>query len=157
MSDVPLRLVHRSFEFAPRNDINYVPRHTRGIYVLYKKRRVASGQRQRFDVVYIGLSTSDIRLRLGHHWRKWEREWTHFSVFAVWDNIRRDEIAELEGLFRHLYRHDTYANALNLARSYRQLTTVRRAARRAHWMAGAQSDIPRQRGQGILAPSDDLR
>ena len=149
MPEAPLRLVHRSFEFAPRDAIDYVPHGTRGIYVLYKKRRVGSGQRQRFDVVYIGLSTSDIRLRLRHHFRKWEQEWTHFSIFSVWDNIRRDEIAELEGLFRHIYRHDTYANELNLARSYRQLTTVRRATRKTDWMAGADSDIPRRRGQGI--------
>jgi len=48
-------------------------------------------------------------------------QWTHFSVFEVWDNIREDEVAELEGLFRHIYRRDAQANALNIQRGYKKL------------------------------------
>jgi len=51
-------------------------------------------------------------------------EWTHFSIFEVWDNITQDEVAELEGLFRHIYRKDTKANALNEQRGFKKLKTV---------------------------------
>lgn len=33
------------------------------------------------------------------------------SSFEVWDNVRDDEVAELEGLFGHLYRPDSAATA----------------------------------------------
>jgi hypothetical protein len=46
--------------------------------------------------------------------------WTHFSVFQVWDNIRDDEVAELEGLFRHIYRRDLHANRLNIQRGFKR-------------------------------------
>ena len=52
--------------------------------------------------------------------------WTHFSAFEVWDNISNDEIAELDGLFRHLYRFDSKANALNKQKAYRKLGLVRK-------------------------------
>ncbi|GAF97179.1 unnamed protein product, partial [marine sediment metagenome] len=32
--------------------------------------------------------------------------WTHFSIFEVWENITENEIKELEGLFRQIYRKD---------------------------------------------------
>jgi len=63
----------------------------------------------------------------------------------VWDNIRDDEIAELEGLFRHIYRFDAHANKLNVARSYRQLVRVRQQAAREGWMSDASSELPRPR------------
>ncbi len=43
----------------------------------------------------------------------------------MWPNIRDEEVAELEGLFRHLYRDDSKANALNAARSYKALKSIR--------------------------------
>jgi hypothetical protein len=55
-------------------------------------------------------------------------EWTHFSVYEVWDNIRHDEIAELEGVLRHIYCFDSHANRLNLAKGYNKLGNVRRQA-----------------------------
>ncbi len=57
--------------------------------------------------------------------RKKKDLWTHFSVFEVWDNIRDDEIVELEGLFRHLYRKDSRANALAVQKRFRRATQVR--------------------------------
>ena len=36
----------------------------------------------------------------------------------MWDNIRPEEVEELEGLFWHLYREDSRANSLNMQRSY---------------------------------------
>jgi hypothetical protein len=67
-----------------------------------------------------------IRGRLRSHRRKKKDLWTHCSVFEVWDNIRDDEIAELEGLFRHLYRHDSAASTLNKQRSFKAMTRVER-------------------------------
>jgi len=48
-------------------------------------------------------------------------------VFEVWDNIRDDEIVELEGLFRHIYRDDSRANTLNVQRRFRPLDRLKDA------------------------------
>lgn len=68
-----------------------------------------------------------IRRRLDSHRRSKRKGplWTHFSVFEVWDNIRDEEIAELEGLFRHIYRRDSNANRLNLQRGYKNARKIR--------------------------------
>ena len=47
-------------------------------------------------------------------------------MFEVWDNIQDDEIVELEGLFRHIYRFDSRANSLNKQKAYKPLIQVRR-------------------------------
>ncbi len=47
-----------------------------------------------------------------------------FQFFEVWDNISDDEIGELEGLFRHLYKYDSKANSLNRQKSYKKLSQV---------------------------------
>jgi hypothetical protein len=62
-----------------------------------------------------------IRGRLWNHHQKKGALWTHFSLFEVWDNIRDEEIQELEGLFRHIYRRDTRANRLNVQRGFKKL------------------------------------
>ena len=80
------------------------------------------------DLVYVGMAENSVRSRLRSHANslsKWGM-WTHFSVFEVWDNISPQEIRELEGLFRHLYRLDSRANSLNIQRSYKPLGTLRR-------------------------------
>ncbi len=149
MSVAPLRLVRRSFELARQSEVAQVPAGTRGLYVLYhgyKSRRNADPGRQRFDVVYVGIASSvgtGVRGRLQSHRRQKGTEWTHFSVFEVHDNIRNDEISELEGLFRHIYRYDARANRLNVAKRYGPLTNVRRDAKAEGWME-ALSDIPRR-------------
>jgi hypothetical protein len=153
MPIAPLRLVRRCFEFAPQDDYVTVPPGTRGMYVLYKRRqsRAADRQAPRFDVVYIGLAAGSglgIRARLRSHVRRKGHEWTHFSVYEVWDNIRQDEIAELEGLFRHIYRFDSHANKLNVAKSYLQLRRIRRQAADEGWMEAARSDLPRRAPRG---------
>jgi hypothetical protein len=85
----------------------------------------------KYDVVYVGMAKAGryggMRGRLSSHSKslKKARHWTHFSVFEVWDNIREEEVAELEGLFRHIYRHDGQANALNIQRGYKKLKTLR--------------------------------
>ena len=97
-------------------------------------------------MVYVGIAAigvhSGVRGRLRAHTRQKESEWTHFSVFAVHENIRTDEIKELEGLFRHIYRFDRRANRLNVAKGYMALVKVRKAARGVGWME-AESDLPK--------------
>ena len=68
------------------------------------------------NVVYVGMARgerSGIKGRLRTHMKSKPDLWTHFSVFQVWDNISAQEVEELEGLFRHIYRYDTQANQLN--------------------------------------------
>jgi len=91
----------------------------------------------KYDVVYIGMAagekTASIRGRLRVHQRRKGKLWTHFSAYEVWDNIREDEIQELEGLFRHIYRKDTKANSLNQQRAFKKLINVRRATEKRGW------------------------
>jgi hypothetical protein len=53
------------------------------------------------------------------------RIWTHFSAIEVGRKITDVEIAELEGLLRHIYRKDSKANRLNIAKRFAKLRPVR--------------------------------
>lgn len=130
MPESPLRLIKRVAEFRPKDELKYLPRMLRGIYVLYRVRRVRG--REKFDVQYVGMAAAGrrrgLRGRLSSH-AKSERKrdlWTHFSVYEVWENIRDDEVAELEGLFRHIYRKDSRANTLNIQRGYKKVRQARK-------------------------------
>jgi hypothetical protein len=124
MTQTPLRLIKRCAEYIDVSQVFDLPGGLRGIYVLYRKRKLAGTIR--YDVVYVGMaSRGSIRARLKNHRRKKAGTWTHFSVFEVWDNIRDEEVRELEGLFRHLYRDDSKASPLNAARSYKALRALR--------------------------------
>ena len=97
----------------------------RGIYALHRHRpRI-----KKYDVVYVGMADGDggIRARLKVHANsKRKREmWTHFSAFAVWPNITESEIAELEGLFREIYRKDKRANKLNRQKKCKKIQQCR--------------------------------
>lgn len=127
-----LRLIKHSLEYLPQDEKLRIPKRTRGIYVLYKQRGRKSDERHHYDFVYIGMATSSIRQRINSHIKKKGDLWTHFSFFEVWDNVQNQEIAELEGLFRHLYRYDSRANALNVQRGYKPLTTITRKTE-AEW------------------------
>ncbi|MCL4246157.1 MAG: GIY-YIG nuclease family protein [Candidatus Dadabacteria bacterium] len=122
MSIAELRLIYRCAEYKERNQIKEVPRCTRGIYALYKYRRKIN----RYDVVYVGMAQGKAGIlgRLRAH-NRWKNQWTHFSIFEVWANITQQEVEELEGLFRHIYRSDTHTNALNVQRKYKKLIKVR--------------------------------
>lgn len=121
-----LKLIKRCFEYCEIDKIRKIPKNTRGIYVLYDREKING--RVRYNVVYIGMasgSTSGARSRLDDHKKKKKDKWTHFSIFEVWDNIFQEEVAELEGLFRHIYKQDTKANALAKQRGFKKLETVR--------------------------------
>jgi hypothetical protein len=122
MPESESRLIKRYAEFVPNEKTCTVPRGRRGIYVLYKKH--SKNGKEKFDVVYVGMTTSGMCGRLESHLRKKADLWTHFSVFEVWDNIRNEEVVELEGLFRHVYRKDNRANSLNVQRSFKKLKNV---------------------------------
>lgn len=115
-------LFKNAIEFRPISDISVVPPKTRGIYVLFRK-----GTGAAMNVVYVGMARgekSGIRGRLMSHQKKKSALWTHFSAFEVWDNIPKKQVEELEGLFRHIYRHDSVANGLNVQKSYKPLSTI---------------------------------
>ena len=115
MPQSPLRLIQEALEYIEKDSIKNLNGGLRGIYVLYKLRR------QVYEVVYVGLSDFSIRNRLRSHRRKKGDKWSHFSVFKVWDNITDQEIQELEGLFRHIYRKNVKSNKLNRQRGFKKL------------------------------------
>ena len=123
MTESPLRLIKRFAEFRPKEQLRYVPKARRGLYVLYRRCTVEG--KVRYDVVYVGMTRRSIRGRLLSHEKTKGDRWTHFSAFEVWDNIRDEEIVELEGLFRHLYRKDSRANELGVQKNFRKAIRVR--------------------------------
>ena len=92
------------------------------------------------DVVYVGMTLGGkggIRGRLKGHRRKKLGLWTHCSIYEVWENVRDDEIIELEGLFRHIYRYDSRANSLNMQRGFRKLKKIH-DAKFWNWNSGSE-------------------
>jgi hypothetical protein len=130
MQQSALRLIKRRIEYIDETEVRHLPPGLRGIYVLYRKsRRARVPRKPSFDVVYVGMATKGgIRARLRQHRRTKRGYWTHFSVFEVWENIRDEEIRELEGLFRHIYRFDSQASPLNAARGFKALRKVQKLA-----------------------------
>lgn len=123
MPQSPCYLFKNSLEFWSKDAVDDVPALVRGIYVLYQQ-----GEGKHMDVVYVGMArgqNSGAKARLRSHIKS-KAAWTHFSVFEVWDNITKEQVQELEGLFRHLYRIDTRANKLNIQKSYKPLAAIRR-------------------------------
>ena len=121
MEQSPLRLIKRKQEYLPQEEINNLPRGLRGIYVLYRYRRSTGA----YNVVYVGMARSGnrggIRGRLKRHRLRKKNLWTHCSLFEVWDNIRDEEVIELEGIFRQIYARDQRAKSLNKQRSFKLL------------------------------------
>ena len=94
-----------------------------------------------------GTKTASIRGRLRIHLRRKGGLWTHFSVFEVWDNISEEEVKELEGIFRHIYRKDRRANRLNRQKSFRKLIRVRRATKKEEWIETKTKKKPVKRSK----------
>jgi hypothetical protein len=125
MSISELRLIKSVLEYQPIENIHLVPIKTRGIYALYQEQEDGKA----YDLVYVGMARgkeSGIRGRLSKHRKRKQDLWSHFSVYEVWDNVREDEVEELEGLFRHLFKHDSKANSLNIQKTYKKLVHIRR-------------------------------
>ncbi|HWP91198.1 MAG TPA: GIY-YIG nuclease family protein [Thermodesulfobacteriota bacterium] len=127
MPQSELKLIKKCAEFVEQEKIESLPRGLRGIYVLYKHH--SKKGKDKYDVLYIGMARAGrrggIRGRLKSHRRRKGNSWSHFSAFEVWDNIRDEEVTELEGLFRHIYRRDTKANSLNVQKAFKKLKRVR--------------------------------
>lgn len=116
-------LIKNSVEFLPITEIERVPALVRGIYVLFHEQAKTAK-----NVVYIGMARGakqGVKARLKTHSREKKDLWTHFSVFEVWDNITSEQVEELEGLFRHIFRFDTAANSLAKQRTYKPLNRIR--------------------------------
>jgi hypothetical protein len=125
MPQSPLRLIKGCVEYIEKERLFELLPAMRGMYVLYRGPKGPVRRGSTFEVVYVGMAAQgSIRARLKLHRRRKDL-WTHFSVFEVWDNIRDEEIRELEGLFRHIYKRDTRANPLNLARGFKPMARVR--------------------------------
>ena len=109
-----------------------MPRNTRGLYVLYRKRGVHG-----YEACYIGVAGlgatggGGIRARLKSHNAK-KTGWTHYSLFEVHDNVTRDEIKELEALLLGIFRHDARIELSNKVRGSLKLYELRKAK---HWKA----------------------
>jgi hypothetical protein len=106
----PLRLIKRCRLYLPRGQWK-IPRVTRGIYVLYQQ-KPRRGKEKTYEVFYIGVAgvsksgKSGIGGRIKSHHKTKKTGWTHYSFFEVHDNVSREEILELEGLFLRVFRHD---------------------------------------------------
>jgi hypothetical protein len=81
----------------------------RGIYALYQQDDAGF-----LNLAYVGMTGGGTKGRLGSYAETKSGLWSHCSVFEVWDNIGRDQIVELEALFRHALRRDSNASALNI-------------------------------------------
>lgn len=120
-----LRLIKRFIEYVPKKQWVEVPPRVRGIYALYKYRR----RNKAYNVVYVGMSggpATGVRGRIKNHFIKKAELWTHFSIFQVWDNVREEEVRELEGILRQIYRKDAKANKLNVQKRFKKLRKVQR-------------------------------
>src|SRR5713226_6868166 len=122
MPSSPTRLVERCAQWIPKEDAKLVPHGTRGIYALLHLRKRLG----KYDVVYIGMAAEGgIRSRLKSHMKSQSKVWSHFSIFKVWPNISEDEVEELEGLFREIYRKDKRANRFNKQKKCKKIQMVR--------------------------------
>ena len=91
-ADKPLLPVQFAHEFVPVAEVSKIPKRVRGLYVLYR-----SVGRRSMKVVYIGMARgeqSGVKGRLRQHQRNKAEEWTHVSVYEVWDNIPAQQVEE---------------------------------------------------------------
>lgn len=129
MPQAPLRLIKACHEKITQAETSRLRRGLRGIYVLFEHTFSRGRTGGYFNVVYVGLAglkaNAGIHRRLRTHRKRKGKYWTHCSVFEVHDNVTADEIRELEGLFRHIYRADAQASRLNKQRGFRKLRAIR--------------------------------
>jgi hypothetical protein len=104
-------------------EVEKIPSKTRGIYVLLHQK-----EPDVYDVMYIGMTAAGVHGRLQSHLKSGTKTkfCSHFSMFEVHDNVPEEEIEELEGILRHIFRKDSHANQLAHQRGYGPLREVRR-------------------------------
>jgi hypothetical protein len=75
----------------------------------------------------MAASGTGIKRRLRNHARSRRKggKWTHFSFFVVWENIRNDEIRELEILLQEIYRKARFANSLAKQKASKKIKAIR--------------------------------
>lgn len=117
----PLRLIEKKKEMISISDIDAIPKSLRGIYVLYRSAESGDPKKPFRHVVYVGMSASGIKGRLRAHRRRKSEYWDCCSIYVVWPNVREEEIRELEGILRHIFRFDPDAQQLNAQGSYKKL------------------------------------
>jgi hypothetical protein len=121
----PLRLIKWCAQWQEKTELYKVPVGSRGVYALHYK----SKNSKYYNVVYVGMSSSGhgIQRRLRNHSKSKRKnsKWTHFSIFVVWENIREEEIRELEALVREIFRKDETANSLAKQKGSLKLRSVR--------------------------------
>lgn len=120
-NEEPLRLIEKKYELLHKDNINELPNKLRGIYVLYKTSPSDKPRTPFRNVVYVGMSASGIKGRLRSHRHQKGEHWDTCSVFSVWPNVRMEEIRELEGILRHIYRFDAESQALAKQLAYLKL------------------------------------
>ena len=125
-----LRLIKRWKRYELRVNWRRIPPNTRGVYVLYKNKRS-----DEYEVVYIGVAGlgktggGGVRGRLKSHNAR-IKDWSHFSLFEVHDNVTRDEIRELEALLLGIFRHDLRIELTNKQKGSTKLYQLRHLS---HW------------------------
>ena len=123
-----LRFIKRWKRYEPRGNLRRIPLKTRGVYVLYKNE---AGEN--YNVVYIGVAGlgrtggGGVRGRLKSHNAR-IKNWTHFSIFEVHDNITRDEIREFEALLLGIFRHDPRIQLANKQKGSKKLYQLRHSS-----------------------------
>jgi hypothetical protein len=113
-------------QWVPKALRNQIPRGVRGVYALHGH----DVKLDKYDVVYIGMTSvgrRGSRSRLASHARSKRKgsRWSQFSFFEVWPNLTPEEIEELEGLFREIYRQDARANWPARQKRYKKRRIVR--------------------------------
>jgi hypothetical protein len=124
-----LRFVKRWRRYQSRGAWRQVPKATRGVYALYRRK----GAAEEYEVVYLGIAGigkdggGGIRGRLKAHHRK-KKGWTHYAAFEVHDNITREEIREFEALLLGIFRHDPRIGLANKQKGSKKLYQLRKSS-----------------------------
>ncbi len=120
-----LRLIKWCTQWQDKKNWEKVPINLRGVYVLHK----GDPKHDIYNVAYIGMAASGtgIKRRLKIHCRSKRKgdKWTHFSFYVVWENIRDEEIRELECLLQEIYRKDSHANLLARQKGCQKIKDIR--------------------------------
>lgn len=134
MSASPCYLFKNSFVHKKASDENIaaLPDKVRGIYILFKE------DKECMNAVYVGITRGKaigVKSRLRSHLvKKTKGSWTHFSFFEVWDNIPKEQVEELEGLFLNIFGKDRNGLGLNKVKTNTKLSSIARKGN-ADWLA----------------------